>query len=147
MEQRRRNSRSHTAERIIEHCELVFLLVIFSKILIAIDLALKYFWYEKADLCLAIDHLENVGLLTTTTGYREGFTEAKLESISVDQKLWIEVKFQDKRVKKTKRHFDELADDHRLNTPVDRFRIVIFIIAFLILWMHNCKPELKECMK
>jgi len=69
IEQRRRNSRSPTDERSIEHFEFVFLLVIFSKILGAIDLALKYFPYEKADLCLAIDRLENVGLLKTTTGY------------------------------------------------------------------------------
>ena len=67
------------------------------------------------------------------TSYRESFTEAKLQSIYVAQNWGIIVKFQDKRVKKTKRHFDELADDQRLNTPVDRFRIVIFIIAFLIL--------------
>ncbi len=47
------------------------------------------------------------------TSYRESFTEAKLQSIYVAQNWGIIVKFQDKRVKKTKRHFDELADDHR----------------------------------
>ena len=36
------------------------------------------------------------------------------------------MKFQDKSIKKTKRHFDELAGDHRFNDPEDRFRINIF---------------------
>jgi len=71
-------------KRSIDNFEFVFLLVIFLKILGAIDLALTYLHYEKADLglCLAIDHLETVGLLKMITSYRESFIE---ESISVAQ--------------------------------------------------------------
>jgi len=72
-----------------------------------------------------------------TTSYRESFTEAKLESISVAQKWGIKAKFQYKRFKKTKRHFDELADDARLNIPEARFRINIFNC---ILDIVNAKP-------
>ena len=46
---------------------------------------------------------------------------AKLQSTSVAQKWGTDVKFQDKRVKKTKGHLDELAGDHRLNIPEERF--------------------------
>ncbi len=113
-------------KRSIENFEFVFLLAIFSKLLGAIDLALNYLQYDKADLCLAIDHLETVGLLKTITSYRESFIEAKVESIYFAKKFGNELKFQDKRITNNKRHFDELADDHRLNIPEDRFRINIF---------------------
>lgn len=108
----------------IEQFEFVFLLVLFSRILGAIDVASKCLQNEKADLCQATYHLETA--LKATTSYRENFTEAKQESISVAQKWGIEVKFQVKRMRKTKRHFDELADDHRLNDPEDEFRINTF---------------------
>ena len=113
-------------KRSIENFEFVFLLDIFSKLLGAIDLTLNYLEYDKADLCLAIDHLETRGLLKRINSYRESFIEAKVESIYFAQKWGSKVKFQDKRGNNNKRHFEELADDHRLNIPEDRFRINIF---------------------
>jgi len=52
-------------KRSIEDFEFVFLLVVFSKILGAIDLVSKYLQYEKADLCLAIHHVETGRALVT----------------------------------------------------------------------------------
>ena len=102
------------------------------------------------DLCLATDHLETVGLLKTTTiiSYRESYTESKLESIYVAHEWGIEVKFLDTciRVDKTKRHFGKLANDPIYWTfQMTEFEST-FLIASLILWMRNCKSELKECI-
>ena len=141
IKQKRRNSRSLAAWK--KHFEFIFVLAIFSNILSANDLVLKYWQSKEADLFLAIDHLGTV--LTPTTSYREALNEAKLESISVAQKWGIEVKFWVKRVKKIT-YFHDLTDDHIHWTFQKTDFELTFQIASLILWRHNCKTELKECM-
>lgn len=108
----------------IEHFEFVFLLVMFSKILGAIDVASKYLQNKNTDLFIATQHLENA--LETTTNYRLNFDEARKEAVAVASKWGVEVKYKDKRVTKVKRHFGELTDDQRLTDSEDTFRVNIF---------------------
>ena len=73
-----------------------------------------------SDLCIATHHVEIA--LQVTTNYRNKNAKAKQEAIDVAETWGIEVKYQDRRIKTTKRHFDELIDDHRINDPEVRFR-------------------------
>ena len=81
----------------------------FSKILVAIDVASKYLQNEKAGLFLATYHFESA--LQTTTNISTKLTrsdsncysisnEAKQEAIGTASRWRVEVKFQDKRIKK-----------------------------------------------
>ena len=58
--------------------------------------------------------------------YRNNFTDAIDEAARICR-LWdVDPKFQDIRVAKKKRNFDELAEDIRLTNAEKRFRITVF---------------------
>ena len=78
---REEKDESMRLKKSIEKFEFVFLLVMFSKILGAIDIASKYLQNEKADLSVATHHLDCA--LQTLTNYRLCFNESKQEAISV----------------------------------------------------------------
>lgn len=58
--------------------------------------------------------------------YRNRFADAVAEATDISRRWGIKAKFKDKRVSKTKRHFDELAEDSRLTNAEQRFRINVF---------------------
>ena len=58
--------------------------------------------------------------------YRNRFADAVAEATYISRRWGIEAKFKDTRLSKTKRHFDELAEDSRLTNAEQRFRINVF---------------------
>lgn len=60
------------------------------------------------------------------SNYCNKFTEATDETTSICRLWGVEPKFQDLRVAKKKRHFDELAEDTRLTNAEQRFQITVF---------------------
>jgi len=58
--------------------------------------------------------------------YRNNFADATAEAKRVCGVWVVEAVFRDKRVEKTRRHFDELSQDSRLADPEDHFRVSVY---------------------
>ena len=92
--------------------EFVLLVVIMSRVLSEINIASQYLQRKDADLQKAIDHLSSASL--NLSNYRSQFAEVKNEATNVCARWDVLLKFEQKRISKTKRHVDELSEDTRL---------------------------------
>ena len=91
---------------------------------IEINTASRYLQLKDANLQKAVDHLSSASL--NLSNYRSQFAKVKNEATNVCNKWrWgVPAKFEQKRISRTKRHFDELI--WRLTDPEDSFRVNVF---------------------
>lgn len=108
----------------IENFEFVFLLSLVTKLLSGINLTSKILQSEDIDIAKAAKALDNT--FSEISKCRESFTEIHEEAKCVAKKWGIDINFKDKRVKKAKKHFDELSSDYRFDNAEHFFRINIF---------------------
>lgn len=69
--------------------------------------------------------------------YRNDFESFKSKARETAKRFNIDPHFQNKRQTKVKKHFDELASDHRFETREEIFRVSIFNKLFI---RHNNLP-------
>lgn len=98
-----------------------------SKVLSSINIASQYLQSTGAELHLAVDHLSSTQQRLSI--YREKFDEVKAEAAAISAKWGLSATFEQKRISKAKRHFDELSEDCRLTDPEDAFRINVFNVT------------------
>ena len=111
-------------QKLLQTFEFVLILVVLAKILSVINVASTYLQSKDADLLKATHHLKTA--LDDISDYRNKFTGAIEEATEICRRWGIEPKFKDTRVSRTKRHFDELAEDSRLTNAEERFRVNVF---------------------
>jgi len=109
----------------IESFEFIFLLILQDKILQIVNIPSKSLQSVTMDLFTARDLLKTA--LADVSGLRNKFPDLKLEASALCQKLDIDDQFPEKRNRQAKRHFDELAVDHRFSDPEELFRIKTFL--------------------
>ncbi len=86
--------------------------------------ASAYLQSKQSELLKAVHHLKKA--FDGMSDYRNKFKDAIDEATKICHLWGVEPKFQDTRVSKKKRHFDELAEDTRLTNAEQRFRITVF---------------------
>lgn len=111
-------------QKLLQTFEFVLILVVMARILSVINAASTYLQSNDADLLKATHHLKTA--FEDMSDYRNNFTDAVDEATDICRRWGIEPKFKDTRVPRTKRHFDELAEDSRLTNAEVRFRINVF---------------------
>ncbi len=111
-------------QKLLQTFEFVLILVLLTKVLSSINAASVYLQSKDADLLKAVHHLKTS--FDEMSDYRNQFTDAIDEASRICRRWGIDPKFQDIRVAKKKRHFDELAEDTRLTNAEQRFRIMVF---------------------
>ena len=114
----------------MEKFNLIFLVVLQTKILESVNVVSKLLQDPKMDIMRAVSLLENA--IKSLTDYRNAFEEAKTTAQTLANK-WggrtqdpIQLTFQNVRGRRVKRHFDELAEDQRLSNAESYFRVNIF---------------------
>ena len=85
-------------KKCLERYEFVFLIVLMSKVLSAINIAAQYLQTKDAELHLAVEHLLHEKQTLST--YRDRFADVKAEASAVCQKWGISTTFEQKRVSK-----------------------------------------------
>ena len=63
------------------------------------------------------------------SNYRSQFAEVKTEATNVCAKWGVLAKFEQKRISKTKRHFDELSEETKLTDPEGSFHANVFNVT------------------
>ena len=111
-------------QKLLQTFEFVLILVLLTKVLTSINAASVYLQSKDADLLKAVHHLKTS--FDAVSDYRNNFTDAIDEATRICRLWGVDPKFQDIRVAKKKRHFDELAEDTRLTNAEQRFRITVF---------------------
>ena len=101
--------------------ELVLLVVVTSKVLSAVKVALQYRRNEDGDMQRAVDYLASAS--TNLSDDRNRFVEMKNETSTVYAKSGVEEKFEQKRINKTKSHFGKLSCDVRLTDAGNSFSV------------------------
>ena len=74
-----------------------------------------------------VDHLSSASLHLSNNHCQ--FAEVKNEATNVCAKWGVLAKFEQKRISKTKRHFDELSEDTRLTDTEELFRVNVFNVT------------------
>jgi hypothetical protein len=111
----------------MEKFEFMFLLVIWEKILRHVQVVSKLMQAKDIDLSLVTELLN-----TTVQQFREmraSFMNHHDEAIAYAEKYGVTSNFKDTRNRKTKRFYDELANDERLLNSLDRFRVNVFNVT------------------
>lgn len=108
----------------LENFEFVLLLVLQCKILGMINLVSKALQSESIELLCAHQMLEKVML--EITELRQNFEIIKIEALNICNLWGIRTEFQQKRLRKVKKHFDELCQDERLEEPEANFKATVF---------------------
>ena len=126
LESRNPSEREHASRllKLLQTFEFVFLLVIMSRVLSAINTASTYLQLKEADLKKATDCLRTA--YNVITSYRDGYAASKKDAVRICHLWGVEPKFQDKRLIRRKRHFDELSEDTRLTDVEMRFRVTVY---------------------
>ena len=101
------------------------MLVLQCKVLQIINIPSKSLQTETYDLFSAHNLLQNT--LLNITSLRNKFEELVIEASDICGEWGLPVQFTNRRIRKTKRHFDELSEDERLNDPEKCFRVTVFL--------------------
>ncbi|KAF2881217.1 hypothetical protein ILUMI_24954, partial [Ignelater luminosus] len=109
----------------LESFEFVFQVVLHTKILIATNGVSQNLQKSDFDLWQARDLLQ--AARKELEEFRGEFEKAKSDAVELAKSWGVRVEFGQKRVKKTKRHFDELCEDQRLSDGDKRFKVNVFL--------------------
>uniref|UniRef100_A0A8C5QMR9 Zinc finger MYM-type protein 1 n=2 Tax=Leptobrachium leishanense TaxID=445787 RepID=A0A8C5QMR9_9ANUR len=108
----------------MESFEFVLLVVLQTKIFSHVNIISKVLQSKDMELSSAVQLIQNA--VTALSTYRDHFEEAKETAAALAEKWGISAEFTNKRIKKVKRHFDELCMDQRLADPEERFKTTVF---------------------
>ncbi|XP_075716875.1 zinc finger MYM-type protein 1-like [Rhinoderma darwinii] len=108
----------------MESFHFIFIIVLQAKVLENVNLVSKMLQSKDMDLCTATKLVDNA--TQVLSDFRNNYDEAKRTAITLAETWSIQAKFVNKRVKKVKRHFDELCLDERLQDPKERFKTTVF---------------------
>lgn len=108
----------------IENLNFIFILQFQGSILENTNILSKSLQSSSIDMSTATDLLEKV--LLNFNKLRDNFDTTISQSIEIAQKWGINSTFQDKRIKKVNKFFDELAADEPVTNPVKRLRVCVF---------------------
>lgn len=111
--------------------DFVFLLVMFSKIFGIVTPLSKYLQSKSIDIKNAEVYLENA--YEKLKSLRNSYDEMKIEANRLAQSWGIEPKFERKRNRWVKKHFDELSQDERIQNAEERFRVGVYLPVIDIL--------------
>lgn len=103
--------------------EFVMLCVLIHKILLEINYASKLLQKPDFDLSEAARILSKAK--NNLKSLRSAYGALKNEAIALASKWGIAAEFQTKRQTRVKKHYDELAADHRFQTREDMFRVSV----------------------
>ncbi|CAB4015560.1 zinc finger MYM-type 1-like [Paramuricea clavata] len=104
--------------------EFVIMLIIWEKLLTAIQIASADLQLMKLDLCKAAKELERA--LCKVKGMRDKWNTIKMEAVKFALKVDVSFTFTFKRVGRVPRFFDEFASDTRPQDPEERFTVEMF---------------------
>ncbi|XP_073462545.1 zinc finger MYM-type protein 1-like [Aquarana catesbeiana] len=107
----------------IESFQTIFLIVLQTKIFSSINSLSKLLQSESMDLSKA-SHLIKTSL-DELSNFRSSFGEARNNAVLLAQKWNITPRFEAKRIRTVKKHFDALCIDERLE-DLERFKINVF---------------------
>ena len=105
--------------------EFVIMLIIWEKLLTAIQIASADLQSMKMDLCKAAKELERA-LQCKVKGIRDKWNTIKMEAVKFALKVGVSFTFTFKRVGRVPRLFDEFASDTRPQDPEERFTVEMF---------------------
>ncbi|XP_073537599.1 uncharacterized protein [Phyllobates terribilis] len=108
----------------LESFDFALLLVVQCEVLETLNLVSKSLQSETMDLLSAYELLGNA--LLKITEMRERFEALVSEASDVCSRWGIKNEFHQNRVRKVKKHFDELCEDERLADPTTCFRVTVF---------------------
>ena len=108
----------------LESFNFVLLLVIQCEVLEALNIVSKSLQSETVDLLSAYELLGNA--LLKVTEMRGRFGELVSEASEICERWGISQGFRQSRIRKVKKHFDELCEDERLQEPESCFRVTVF---------------------
>uniref|UniRef100_H3A162 DUF4371 domain-containing protein n=1 Tax=Latimeria chalumnae TaxID=7897 RepID=H3A162_LATCH len=110
-------------KKLMENLNFVFL-VLQTKILEVVNAVSKLLQSKDTDLYKAAKLLCKV--TEDLAMFQNNFKEAKSSAIKLLEKWGGQTKFEEKRVRKVKRHFDELCEDERLANSESFFKVNVF---------------------
>ncbi|KAL9145556.1 hypothetical protein ABFS82_13G051800 [Erythranthe guttata] len=113
----------------LENFEFLLTLVIWYDLLSFVNIVSKTLQNEEMHMDVALEQLK--GLIILFEKYREtGYEKAKNEAEVIAKKMGIQPIFQEKRVSRRKKHFDENNNEDVMLTSEESFRInfVFFVI-------------------
>lgn len=102
----------------------IFLVVIFSKIFSFVSPVSRYLQSKSIDMKAAETHLKSA--YESIKQMRENFVEMKTTSVELARTWGVEPNFQQKRLTRVKKHFDELSQDERIEDGEKRFQVEIY---------------------
>ena len=108
----------------METFQFVLLLVLWEKVLTALQKASKELQSIKTDLSVSKALLEMA--LSDLVTFRSSWDYVLESAKSLAKECNIPCNFKGSRKRKTKKHFDETSSDERLEDPEKRFRVNIF---------------------
>lgn len=113
-----------TLKNKIDKLEFVIFIVMWERVLRAINNASRELQSQKIDLSVA-SRLLNCALSELVI-LRSSWNSVLLTAIALAQSWSSSVTFENKRNRKTKRFFDELCTDRRLTDPEEAFKVNVF---------------------
>lgn len=108
--------------------EFAITCIMMEKIMCQVNFASKLLQAKDMDITRAVDSLKNV--YDTLSKMRNDYNTLKDEALVLATKWGVPKDFQKKRRRVTKRHFDELAMDHRFDSDEENFRVNIYVKVF-----------------
>ena len=111
-------------KKAITKFQFIFLISLQTKILECTNAISKMLQEKTTDLLRASELLQSA--IRTLQEYRTKFDEAKASTLALAMKWGSHTQFTATRVKKVKRHFDELSEDSRLSDAEHYFRVNVF---------------------
>lgn len=108
----------------LESFSFVFQVVLHTKILESVNLISNLLQTKDFDLFEASNLLESATIKLSEV--RNNFANIKLSAIALASEWGIECQFENKRIRKVKKHFDELTQDERLTDPEKQFEVTVF---------------------
>jgi len=111
-------------KKTMEKFSFIFLVVLQTKVLESVNVVSKILQDTNTDIQKAVKLLENS--IQILSEYRGAFDQAKTTAQTLADKWGAQNTFEDVRVRRVKRHFDELCEDERLSNAESYFRVNIF---------------------
>ncbi|XP_028417041.1 zinc finger MYM-type protein 1-like [Dendronephthya gigantea] len=104
--------------------EFVVMLIIWEKLLAAIQIASANLQSNKIDLSRSAKELERA--MRKISGMRDKWDAIKMEAVKFALKVGVSCTFAFKRVRRVPRFYDEFASDSRPQDPEERFTVEMF---------------------
>ena len=108
----------------METFSFICLMVLQTKMLESVNVVSKVLQKTDEDLHKAVELLDNI--IQILSDYRGAFDQVKATAQTLANKWGAKDTFENVRIKRVKRHFDELSEDMRLSDAETYFRVHIF---------------------